>query len=250
MTTSQRESQIDALMEEASAQLVSMSYFEAERTCVKALRHAHEAGDYARMARITLPLQEARRQRAQLAMDAGCVRVIDDARRRLPEPGLYLVQPSTIAIEARHLREDAIKRRVPVLVLTREPLTAAGEWPIVAVNGEVSVRTRVRPPWALERVADSPTRDRAPGPPGVAWFMLAGEALGDAAIASLEPSDHPRHQIEDILEFLDCHPDHEKLHQALERACRAAITAGEPPMGRRATRLAEDRWSRRDQSFA
>jgi hypothetical protein len=236
--------QIDELMDRASASLVSMRYFEAERHSLKALSLAHRALDFERMTRITLPLQEARRQKAQLAADIGAVTVFDDPYGRLSAPGLYLVQPPCIAIEARNMVYDADHRQIPVHVLTREPLTSIGNWPIVAVNGEVSVRVQHPPPWPLERVQESPTRDRAPGSPDVAWFLNASEALGDAAIAQVNPEDHPHFRVEDLLEFLDCHPLHEKLHQALADACRASVGAPPPKTTRRASRLAYGKWKR------
>lgn len=239
--------QIDELMDRASEVLVAMRYFEAERLALRAMAVAHRALDFERMARITLPLQEARRQKMQLASDAGCVRVLDDPTRRMREPGLYLVQPPAIAIETRNMVFDADRRGIPVHALTREPLTSMRKWPIVMVNGEVSVRTQVAPPWPLERVAESPTRDRAPGPPDVAWFLAASETLGDAAIAQVNREDHPTYQVEDLLEFLDCHPMHEKLHQALADACRACVGVPPPETTRRASRLAYGKWRRIDQ---
>ena len=236
--------QIDSLMDRASAALVAMRYFDAERDALKALSLAHRALDFERMSRITLPLQEARRQKAQLALDAGAVTVIDDPYSRIDSPGLYLVQPPCIAIEARNMVYDADHRKIPVHVLTREPMTSVGKWPIVAVNGEVSVRVQMSPPWPLERVQDSPTRDRAPGPPDPAWFLAAAEALGDAAIAQVNPDDHPHFKVDDLLEFLDCLPIHEKLHQALADACRAAADAPPPKTTRRASRLAYGKWKR------
>lgn len=61
---------IDTLMEQASKALVHRRYFEAERLALQALRKAHALLDYERMARILLPLQEARRQKRDLAIDA------------------------------------------------------------------------------------------------------------------------------------------------------------------------------------
>lgn len=236
--------QIDELMDRASASLVAMRYFEAERSALKAVSLAQRALDFERLARIALPLQEARRQKAQLAADVGTITVVDDPYARFPGPGLYLVQPPCIGIETRTMVFDADHRKIPVHVLTREPLTSLGKWPIVAVNGEASVRVQMTPPWSLERVQDSPTRDRAPGPPGLAWFLATSEALGDAAIAQLNPDDHPYYRVDDLIEFLDCHPLHEKLHQALADACRACIGAPPPETTRRASRLAYGKWKR------
>lgn len=231
-------------MDRATDALVSMRYFQAERLALKALDAAHRARDYDRMSRICLPLQEARRQKRQLALDAGVVTVVAEAGARLREPGFYLVQPPAVGIDARRMREDADRRETPVSVLTREPLTLAGRWPIVAANGDVSVRTQVDPPWPLERVQDSPTRDRASGPPDTSWFLWASETLGDAAIAQVNPDDPPAYQVEDLLEFLDCHPDHEKLHQRLADACRVCVGVPPPELSRRAARMAYGRWKR------
>src|SRR5689334_10244420 len=65
------QTQIDRMMERASTALEAMRYFEAERLASTALRRAHAAADFERMARILLPLQEARRQKRQLAVDSG-----------------------------------------------------------------------------------------------------------------------------------------------------------------------------------
>ena len=71
MTTTSREQKIDDLMESASAALAATRYFEAERLAWQALGAAHSAKDFERMGRIALPLQEARRQRYQQALDVG-----------------------------------------------------------------------------------------------------------------------------------------------------------------------------------
>jgi hypothetical protein len=68
---------------------------------------------------------------------------------------------------------------------------------------------------------------------------MAAEAMGDAAIARLRPEDPAAWRIDDLMEFLDAHPDHEKLHQRLADECRKAIT--EPlPEERRHRPIADD----------
>ncbi|MEN0020335.1 MAG: hypothetical protein AAF747_05580 [Planctomycetota bacterium] len=231
---------VDGLMERASQALLKTEYFETEKLCLRALWAARRARDFERMSRIALPLQEARRQRRQIAVDAGPVAVIArtaDVPKPLV-PGMYLVQPPMIGAEARTLRESLFRRGVPGLVLCREPLTRDGKWPIVAVGTQV-IRCKVEPPRALERVEKgSITKDAYPqeadgsGPSGT-WFDAAAEALGDAAIAKLVPDDVPEFRVDDLLEFLDAHPDHEKLHQRLADACREAIGTPEPETERR-----------------
>src|SRR5690606_11510112 len=55
--------QIQQTMEEASRALAEGRYFDCERLADQALHAAWELQDYESLSRITLPLQEARRQR-------------------------------------------------------------------------------------------------------------------------------------------------------------------------------------------
>ena len=226
--------QIDDLMERACLHIAAAEYFEAERLCVRSLRAARVNLDFERMARIVLPLQEARRQLREAAWDIGVVALVR-SRQDIPKPlvpGCYLLVPPMIGRDGTNLRETLSRRGTPASVLTREPLTRTGKWPIVGV-GPMVVRTQVDPPWPIERVERSVSKDEEHRLPPIEWFVRASEALGDAAIAALSPSDHPHYRVDDLLDFLAAHPEHEKLHQRLERACRAAIGTAEPIMPRR-----------------
>ncbi|MFN0131865.1 MAG: hypothetical protein ACKVW3_04940 [Phycisphaerales bacterium] len=231
---------VDRLMERASHALVATRYFEAERLCVECLRLAHADHDFERMTRVVLPLQEARRQKRQIAVDANRCFLVAAHPPDVIVPGCYLFQPPLIGADARAFREAADGSKVPVLVLTREPLTRDGKWPVVAV-GVVSVRNKLNPPWPLERVETSKTKDNVDGvthgPPPVQWFQSAAEALGDSAIARVNPEDPPAWQVEDLVEYLDAHPDHELLHQRLADTCRLAMTQPVPDRKRRRTHL-------------
>lgn len=225
---------IDTLMEEASADLGATLYFAAERKAAEALRMAHAAGDYDRMARILLPLQEARRQKRLLAIDAGAVHVLDRSPRlEEPEggveliirPGCWLVAPPLVGADGRELRRRADDDEIPVLVVVREPETREGLWPIVMV-GPSTIRTKVRP-----------VRDPTP-----AWFLATNEALGDAAIAEVDATLPAVVRVERLMDRLLTVPEHEKLHQALAQACLEAEREGAdgagPGRGRPAARRA------------
>lgn len=224
---------IDQLMEQASAALVARKYFDCERLCVDALRRAYAALDYDRMARIVLPLQEARRQKRDLAIDAGWVQIVNG-----PAPtgkqlvaGCYLVSPPRVGVDGRLLREAADAKKVPVIVLVREPETKEGLWPLVAV-GPRTVRTKVAPPRAPvpkvkkagKKAAKKGSEDvpAVPKPPPVRWFVESGEELGDAAIASIPEHLLAPARVDHLMDLLAAHPDHEKLHQRLEEAAREA----------------------------
>jgi hypothetical protein len=236
---------IDRLMERASVALEATRYFDAERAARTALSRAHHAGDYERMARIVLPLQEARRQKRQLAVDASFlgreargVTVIESRRAvpNAPAPGCYLFQPPLLGVDARAFRDAADAAETPIFILTREPLARDGLWPIVSV-GPVVLRTKVHPPCPVQRVEAATARDDF-APAHAArisreWFEASAETLGDSAIRRLSAADPAAWRVDDALEFLEALPDHEKLHQSLAAACLQAMREPAPTMPRR-----------------
>jgi hypothetical protein len=219
-------------MERASAALTRARYFEAERLADRALHKAFEANDFARMARICLPLQEARRQKRQAAEDCGSVAVLS-ALSDLDGPffpGMYLLQPPLIGADARTFRQEADAQHIATFVLTREPMSRDGLWPIVAVGGfggaDISIRVKVRPPFPVVRQETGPTRDDSArfGPPSPEWFTQTAEALGDSYTLRLNSADPAAWRAHDLILAVDALPSHEKLHQELADACRAAIS--------------------------
>ena len=49
-------------------------------------------------------------------------------------------------------------------------------------------------------------------------------------------------RVDDLINYLGAHPDHEKLHQRLEEACRKAMTE-ELPEGQRHRPMGDDPYS-------
>ncbi|MFM1804684.1 MAG: hypothetical protein RL136_1563 [Planctomycetota bacterium] len=201
---------VNSLMTKAQQALSRNHWFEAERLCQRALDMARTDGDFNLMARIILPLQEARRQRMQIAFDSKKIVIVDEpvSEERKLEAKCYLVQPPLVGADARRMRLAALEREIPAVVLCREPRTQLGLCPIVAI-GQVTVRTRIDPPKKWDK-------------PDLAWFIEATEQLGDAAIENLDPSSEPSRVVDALLERLDAVPDHEKLHQMLAEACKEA----------------------------
>lgn len=198
---------IDKLMERASNALTNTDYFEAERLAGEALQTAHAANDNDRMARILLPLQEARRQKRLIAADTGKLVRLSE---QLPEdehtePACYLIEPMLVGADARNLRDQADRLQIPTLVVCREPATREGKWPVVMI-GPITVRTHTDPP-----PDDEPT---------IQWMIAASEALGDAAIARCNDIEDLTQRRDALLDRLGTCKDHEKLHQALEQTCR------------------------------
>lgn len=247
MTTpsAEKAAKIDAMMEQASQALVKRQYFEAEKLALSALRRAYGAGDYERIARIVLPLQEARRQKRDLAIDSGNVFIVDGElpQGRTLKPGCYLLTPPRVGIDGRTLRELADERHVPVVVVVREPTSREGLWPLVAV-GPVTFRTKVDPPkprpakvTKKKTTTKKTTKVAEPSKPAIElpepeWFVYANEALGDAAISQILATDAAALRVDALMDRLEAQPDHEKLHQRLGEAAREA--AREPVRKRRA----------------
>jgi len=201
---------VNSLMSKAQQALSRNHWFEAERLCARALDMARSEGDFNLMARILLPLQEARRQRMQAAFDSRKLVILDEPMgdERQLETRCYLVQPPLVGADARRLRLLALEREVPAMFLCREPKTQLGLCPIVAI-GQVTVRTRIEPPKKWDK-------------PDLAWYVEACELLGDAAIETLDRTAEPARQVDALLERLDAVPDHEKLHQVLAEVCKEA----------------------------
>lgn len=234
--------QVDQWMEQASQALVARKYFEVEKLASRALDATITSRDFARAARVILPLQEARRMKRDMAIEAlPRVKLVahslsdDAALQGTIEPGCYLVVPPRVAMEARGFRERADEAEVPVFVLTREPRMQTGMCPVVAVS-PVTVRAYLEEPEAGESAVKKGRKKKGAeedgdgsieGPfgkfatPSVAWFVKAGEALGDAAIALCVTTD-PVQRVELLYQRLLAVPEHEKLHQRLREACEEA----------------------------
>ncbi len=208
---------IDDIMEAASQALLDIRYWECEAMCLRALEKAYTQQEYERMARIVMPLQEARRQKRQMAEEAGekaGVVVLDERpigsgeAPGLTEPGCYLLRPPLVGADGRELRDRADRDAVPVFLMVREPTTRAGRCPVVMI-GPVTVRTQVDMP----EDEDAPTFE---------WFVNTHEALGDTAIASVPRDASEAQRVTHFYERLATITEHEKLHQALEQACLEA----------------------------
>ncbi|MSQ91077.1 MAG: hypothetical protein EXS01_06780 [Phycisphaerales bacterium] len=210
MTSPAKAARIDELMQKAQLALKSGRWFEAERLAQRALEISHQSGDFGRMGRIVMPLQEARRQRMQLATEVTGVKWIEGeiAEDHRVGPGMHIMQPPLVGADARRVRLTAIRREVPALVLCREPTTQLGLVPVVAI-GLLTVRARIDPP------------DK-PGKPTKQWFLWALEQLGNAAIGMIDTGMDAVRQVDVTVSLLDSVPDHEELHTTFAKLCQRA----------------------------
>lgn len=214
MSPSTKQKRVDELLQGAAGSLTREAFFEAERMALKAVTLAHQIEDYARMAAACQPLREARLRRRELALASNEVTIVEEAvtEKFKIDSACYLIQPPQVGADARRLRMAALQSEIPVTVICREPLTQLGLWPIVAIGPGATVRTKVDPP------ADQQA-------PDIDWYIDAMQALGEAAIGSIDAEAELTRRVRFVLERLDSVPDHDGLHDLLEQTCLEAAKA-------------------------
>jgi hypothetical protein len=200
-----------------------MDYPACEALCMQALDAARQAQDWDTYTRIVLPLQEARRQRRMIAAEGvirlGTTDCDPDARQWLThiQTGCVVVTQPFDAAAARTLQNEARQGKLFIEVLLADNRADAATWTLRSFASR-DVRCQVAaPPQVL--------RDRwlASSEAGAAadWFLDAMEALGDAALAQVEPSLQGALRIAEIEKCLQVVTDHEILHQRLGDLARA-----------------------------
>lgn len=236
---------LDPTMQQASTALVEMRYLDAERLCLDALDTALHREQWSYVARIVLPLQEARRQRRMIAaetavqlgtLDRDDLEAWIDAgeTRGGPDGCLLVTRPCTIddaRSALRRLREQ--DRHAEIMFadveVDEDPAFDADDpWPIVSLIDE-EVRVECDAPcdaWRGRPVRPGdadwhPPAATAEAPSPADWFLDAAERLGDAAIDNASRAATPRDRFDQLRRLLDAAPDHELLHQALADTARA-----------------------------
>lgn len=154
-------------------------------------------------------LSSAAGLRRRQALEADRVVVLHDPKwlPRQLVAGCYLVQPPMIGRDGANLRETLRARRVPALVVSREPMTRAKRWPVVAVSKQRVLRVQVDPPPAAAWTGERPTYDKLIAPIDPDWFASAAGSLDEAAAAVGDPGDPPAWRADDLLDAVLAHPD-------------------------------------------
>ena len=244
--------ELDAMMEAASQALARMDYLVCESHCLDAMAIARQRQDWPYYARILMPLQEARRQRRMIAAEAG-VRLGTASLEGDPSAWLehmrvantqgdaagciVLTQPHNADDAHRLAQAVASSGRCIEILLADSPVTAS-QWTLRAYadDGPDVDCTIPAPPagwrdrWlgpedgrqAAVDASAATTEDvsRSAYRP-VDWFLDGAEALGDAAIAQVQTPLGQSERVVILERCLKVVTDHEKLHQALEKAARA-----------------------------
>jgi len=225
-------SSLDEKMEEASAALAAGDYFLCEQLAAKAMQDAFAKEQWEAVARIAMPLQEARRQRRLMAIHTDRIFVFDKnppSGEAPLEAGCYVIGAPCVAADARRINEAGMEQGVPVIALACEPKTQLGLLP-VAVVGPTTIRAKMKPVKAF-----TPK-----------WCLLAIEALTQSALETFDPGRAVHRQVEDLVDKVMTLPDSELLHQKLAevahnaaqvcgsqvRPARSAVSAVKPRRGK------------------
>lgn len=206
---------IESVMTRASAALTGGRFMVAEGLADEALHRAWASGQFDLMARITLPLQEARRQRRLAAVEVTTLIMVEEGQA-IPgsdgdalASGCYVVKAPNVAADARRIRLSALEQEVAVLSFACEPMTKAGLQPVVVLASSV-LRTRVRPAKKMT----------------VSWCLEVIDALSEEALISIDRTRPIERQVEVMLDLLDALPESESLHQELAALASEAAKGG------------------------
>lgn len=212
---------LDQQMETASQALADLDYTRCEALCVDALAEARELEDWITYQRVLLPLQEARRQKRQAALDGpvrlGVDRRPDDINELVPADGsgCLVLNECCDALDASNIisaASDCFE------LLYAANAIDAHIWQIVSPRNAAYAVDLPAPDasWRGQWMTQDPARLNA-----AHWFMRAYEALGDAALASVTSPLGSIQRVHDLEEALYAAGDHELLHQALATAAKA-----------------------------
>ena len=238
------------MMEQASVALAKLDYLACERRCLEALALARKQANWSYYARVLMPLQESRRQRRMISAEgtirlgtaklanvtSGCVS--DECAIWLErlDRGCIVVTPPYTTDDAHALAQNAKEKNRFVEVLFAESVPDDA-WTLCSYAGPKVHCRRPAPPdeWCERWLEPNPDKhvnphDMSaetatglnPNPQPADWFLDACEALGDAALAQVEPSLSGPLRVETLEQCLHVVADHEILHQRLGDAARAA----------------------------
>ena len=212
-------------METASRALAEMDYARCEALCVEALGQARDTADWVMYQRVLLPLQEARRQRRQAALDGPILLGAPDKQINLADAIAQLKQGCVVlthpfhAEDAKSLSETVRDLKQPIELLFADNASDAQAWQITTITGpKLSTTLRApKPEWIGQWI--EPAKVAPPTP--AHWFMQASEALGDTAIDAIDATPGSLAYLQALEQALSCVDDHEILHQRLADAARA-----------------------------
>ncbi len=212
-------------METASQALAELDYARCESLCVDALGQARQAADWVMYQRVLMPLQEARRQRRQAALDGpillGTPKDEQDVAAQVAdiEQGCVVLTWPCTATDAKAIGDAVRDGNRPIELLFADNASDSATWRVTSFAGpQISVDLPApKSDWVGQWVDPA-----AIAPPTPAhWFMQASEALGNVALAAIDAKTGSLAYLQALEHALSCVDDHEILHQRLASAAKA-----------------------------
>jgi len=216
---------LDEHMETASQALAELDYARCESLCVDALRQARDTQDWVMYQRVLLPLQEARRQRRQAALDGPIMLGTPNGQadiatqiKDMEQGCIVLTWPAT-SNDAKFISEAVRDSKQPIELLFADNAADAATWRITSYAGPgLSIDLPApKAEWVGQWI--DPASIAPPTP--AHWFMQASEALGNAALAAIDAMPGTIEHLRALEQALACVDDHEILHQRLAAAAKA-----------------------------
>ncbi|MEO0477624.1 MAG: hypothetical protein AAF085_16895 [Planctomycetota bacterium] len=215
---------IDQIMEDASQALVEMFYARCEILCLEALQQARGESDWGMVRRILLPLQEARRQKRQAAIDGPVLLGTPDPTK---SPEWLLEQECGCVVITKPFNQTLANSMwmfihhagLPVEILLADNASSDSSWRITSFSNP-AIYTDLPAPdpsWIGKALSSA---DMNPPTPAH-WFMRASEAIGNAAIDAVTDEPGTVERFDALAAALSAVGDHELLHQALADAAKA-----------------------------
>jgi hypothetical protein len=183
-------------------------WFKEETNAIAMIDHARAGGKWKDLGSAICALRDARMARAGAAQNGKPIRILQESEEcdSLKEGGRYLIQPPLVARDAALLDNLCKSNGISAIVACREPKTALGLCPIVALGSGVTVRVQVEPP-------------KNPKKPTCAWFDHALEELGDHVLEQLHLQKTDQRQLDYLLAHFSAIPTHVGAYRAAIALC-------------------------------
>lgn len=220
----------DDLMQTASQALAELDYSRCEALSVEALEQARDKEDWPMVRRVLLPLQEARRQKRQAAIDGlillGTNEKADTLKMLVADErcGCIVLTHPYSADDAAALDLLIRSQQRAVEVLFADNTSDDTTWRVTTHTGPWACAEQPAPnrQWVGEWIDPLATAPLTPAH----WFMRASETLGNAAFAAVDAQLGTPEHFDQLAEALRSAGDHELLHQRLADAARVLQEGG------------------------
>jgi|GEM_PF-3460514 hypothetical protein len=184
------------------------AWFKKETVSVGKVDQARSSESWEQLSIALEELCEARGSMYEAAKNGKRVQIIDSIELgdEITGGGRYLVRPPLVGKDAGILANTLHAKGVSGVVVCREPSTALGLCPIVALGSGVMARVQIEEPTNPEK-------------PTCAWFDHAIEELGNHVLSKRNKEAPHTRQLDYLLAHIPAAPTHIGLYKAAIELC-------------------------------